>query len=377
MSKEILFTYINNKIFFLSTVILLSIFSYSPEYFAQDEGVSFQGDFLSAVVIKGFDQTNVYPGNFLIGGQYNYPLFSNLEINGGFDFMWLELNGKLDGISKQAEVFMPFVFGGLALNFNEWKIFGKMGVSLDRSMNIVSSNKGWINSILNFYMGAFQFGIKCPLDKSLSVSASVGTYFGPKIKIENTYISFSTINLGLSYNLFSTEVEPQKVEKGVDEYRDRYFILQQENTKLNKQLMDLHDTIKTLETRTVVKVDSIPTVHPVFIPSQSLSIDSVNKVYNLHLREALNLSDFVNKKGLKEEGKLILDEYNNIAATFKGFQSGIYLTCTVGDAKAFKKHEAEFSRIKFRNNPSGKNKLVIDIDVKATEAGNKIKLEIK
>jgi hypothetical protein len=80
---------------------------------------------------------------------------------------------------------------------------------------------------------------------------------------------------------------------------------------------------------------------------------------------------------MKEEGKLILGEYNNIATSFKGLQNGIYLVCTTADIKAFKKNESDFPRIQFRSDPTVKNKLVIDIDVKATEANNKIKLKIK
>jgi hypothetical protein len=95
------------------------------------------------------------------------------------------------------------------------------------------------------------------------------------------------------------------------------------------------------------------------------------------MRESLNLKDFVDKRGLKEEGKLILGEYNNIATSLKGLQAGIYLVCTIADIKAFKKNESAFPRIKFRSDPTVKNKLVIDIDIKATETNNKIKLEVK
>jgi hypothetical protein len=289
------------------------------------------------------------------------------------------LYGKINGVNRQAEVFMPFVFGGAALNFDQWRIFGKIGVSLDESINILGSRQGWASSILSDYMGYCQFGIKCPLDNALSVSTSVGYYFGDKIKIDNTPLTFATVNLGFSYNLFSPEVVPQVVEKGLDEYKDKYFVIQSENAILNRKVLDLRDSIKSLQLKTpaVVNVEHVPVTVPVVIPTRSISVDSINHVYNLHLREALNLKDFVNKRGLKEEGELILEEYNSIAASLKGFKSGIYLICTVSDIKAFKKNESEFSRIKFQSNPSAKNKLIMDIDVNATEINNKIKLIIK
>ena len=132
-----------------------------------------------------------------------------------------------------------------------------------------------------------------------------------------------------------------------------------------------------MESKPIANVVHVPVTVPVLIPTRSISVDSINHIYNLHLKEALNLKDFVNKKGLKEEGKLILEEYNSIASSFKGFQSGIYLICTVSYIKTIKKNESAFPRIKFRSNPSVKNKLIIDIDVNTTEMNNKIKLVIK
>ena len=163
----------------------------------------------------------------------------------------------------------------------------------------------------------------------------------------------------------------------MNEYKEKYDAAQSENKELYKQIVDLHDRIKELGSSAVDKVDTVPLPVNVYIPVKSISVDSINNVYNLHIRESLNLNDFVDRRGLKEEGKLILGEYNNIAASFKGFQSGIYLICTIPDIKAFKKGESAFPRIKFRSDPSVKNKLVIDIDVKTTETNNKIKLKVK
>lgn len=377
MFRQSLFTFMKRRKIFLYTLVFLFIFGFSPLSFPQNQGISLHGDFFSTVFTYGFNQNYNHPGNFLLGAQYNYPLSSIVELNGGFDFLWVELYGRINSVNKQAEVFIPFIFGGMALNFDQWRIFGKIGVSLDKSVNNIGSGKGWVSSIMNFNMGSLQFGIKYPIFNALSLSTSAGYYFGERINIESKRVIFSSVNLGLSYNLFRTEVVPSKIESGVDEYKEKYYAAQSENKGLFKQIIDLHDRIKALESIPVVRVDTVFLPKAENIPVKSISVDSINNVYNLHLRESLNLKNFVNKNGLKEEGKIILEEYNNIAASFKGLQSGIYLICTTSDINALKKGKSEFPRIKFRSDSSLKSSLVIDIDIKTTEINNKIKLEIK
>jgi hypothetical protein len=372
-----MFAFINRQKFFLFTNILLSIFAYSPISSPQSEGISLHGDFFSTVFTYGFNQNYDHPGNFLLGGQYNYPLSTLFELNGGIDFLWVELYGRINNINKQAEVFLPFIFGGAALNFDHWRIFGKIGLSLDESVNDIGSGNGWTSSTLNFYMGSLQFGITYPLYDALSFSTSACYYFGDRIKFESNHLIFSTINLGLSYNLFRPEVVAPEAQKGMDEYKKKYYEAQSENKEFYKQIVNLRDRIKNLESNAVAKINTVS--NPVIenIPVKSISVDSINNVYNLHLRESLNLKDFVNKRGLGEVGKLILSEYNNIATSFKGLQNGIYLVCTIADINIFKKNESDFLRIRFRSDPAAQNKLVIDIDAKKTEAINNIKLEIK
>jgi len=300
-----------------------------------------------------------------------------VELNAGFDFLWVELYGTINNVNKHAETFIPFVFEGVALNFDKWRIFGKIGVSLERSVNNLGSGKGWASSIMNYNMGSLQFGIECPINDAFSISTSANYYFGERIIVDSKRIIFSTINLGFSYNLFNHKAVLPESEKGLNEYKDKYLATQSENKELYKQIINLHDKIKILESSAVVKVDSVPIHAAADIPLKTISVDSINNVYNLHLRESLNVKDFVNKMGLIEEGRLILNEYNNIAATFKGFKSGIYLVCTISDIKVFKKNESDFPRIHFRSDPAVKNKLVIDIDVSSTETNNNIKLKIK
>src|ERR1035438_8900598 len=100
-------------------------------------------------------------------------------------------------------------------------------------------------------MGSLQFGITYPLYDALSLSTSVGYYFGDRIKFESKHLIFSTFNLGLSYNLFRPEVVAPEVEKGLDEYKERFNTVQSENKELYKQIIDLHDRIKTLESSAV------------------------------------------------------------------------------------------------------------------------------
>jgi hypothetical protein len=375
MPGHSLFTFTPHRNF--PALILLITFTFCPFNSPQNKGISIHGDFCSAVFTYGFSQSYDHPGNFSLGVQYNYPLSQRVELNGGFDFLWAELYGRINNVNKQAEVFIPFVFGGVALNYDQWKIFGKVGVSLGESSNNIGSGKGWVSSILNFYMGALQFGIQYPIHDALSVSTSAGYYFGDRIKVDSKRIIFSTINLGLNYNLFQPNVIAPVVEKGIADYKEKYYASRSENEELFKQIINLHDRIKTLQNSTGVNKDTVSNPVPLDIPVRWISVDSINNVYNLHLKESLSLKDFINNKELGEEGKLILGEYNNIASSVKGFQAGIYLICTSSDINVFKKHESEFPRIKFRSNPKAKNKLFFDIDVKTTETNNNLKLRIK
>jgi hypothetical protein len=377
MSGFSLFTCMNHRGLYFCVFVVLFIFAFSPLSSPQNQGISIHGDFFSTVFTYGFNQDYVHSGSFLLGGQYNYPISHMVELNGGFDFLGLELYGRISSGNSVAEIFIPFIFGGAALNFDQWKIFGKVGVALEKSVNNIGSGKGWVSSIMNFDMGSLQLGIKFPIYDALSLSTSAGYYFGDRIKIDTRFLMFSTINLGLSYNLFRPEIVSPIVENGMNEYKEKYNAAQSENKELYKQIVGLHDRIKELESGAVAKVNTVSIPVAVYIPVKSISVDSINNVYNLHIRESLNLKDFVDKKGLKEEGKLILGEYNNIATSFKGLQAGIYLVCTIPDMKAFKKNESAFPRIKFRSDPAVKNKLVIDIDIKATETNNKIKLVVK
>ena len=345
------FNLINRRNFFISAFTLLFIFAFSPLSFSQNEGISLHGDLFSTVFTYGYNQNYDHPGNFLLGGQYNYPLLPVVELNGGFDFLWVELYGCTNNVNKQAEAFIPFIFGGADLNFDHWKIFGKIGASFDRSVNNIGSGKGWTSSILNFNMGLLQFGIKYPISNALSILTSAGYYFGDRITIESNHLIFSTINLGLSYNLFSPEVVSHVVEKDMEEYKEKYYAAQLENETLFKQIINLHDQIKTLKSSLVVKTDSVSIPLAVDFPVKWISVDSINTFYNLHIRKSLNIKDFISKKKLRGEGKLILGEYNNIASTFKGFPAGIYFVCTVADITAFKKNESDFPRIKFRIKP--------------------------
>jgi hypothetical protein len=122
-----------------------------------------------------------------------------------------------------------------------------------------------------------------------------------------------------------------------------------------------------------VKVDSALSSLQV----RTISVDSINSVYKLHIGEELSIKDFVDKNGVSEDGKLILGEYNTIASSFKGFPSGIWFICIVPDTDAFSADKVEFQRIEFKNNSGIQKVLIIYIDVSKTETNNSIKLEIK
>jgi hypothetical protein len=372
MSENLLSTHRNLR---NSAFLFIFLLSFSPFSSGQNEGVSIHGDFFSGAFVYGFDQNYDHPGNFLLGVQYNYPATSLLEFNGGLDFLWVELYGSIKGQNKQTEVFIPFIFGGAALNFDQWKIFGKIGYSLSGSVNVIGSRQGWVSSILNFNMGSFQLGLLFPVTDVLSISTSGGYYFGHKIQVETSNVTFSTFNIGLNYNLFSSKAPQPVLVQGVDEYKEKYLASQSENKALFNEIVELHAKINALSTSSA-KVDT-NTLVPNVTTVETISVDSLNNYYNLHIGEPLNLKDFVNKRGLKEEGRLILEEYNSLAITYKRLPEGIYFICTVPDNAVFLKNEADFPRIKFRSDRAVRNKLIIDIDIKTTELNNKVKLEFK
>jgi hypothetical protein len=377
MMKKIFDTLLIHRI--LSTFIFIPVLliALTSRCSGQDEGVSLHGDLYSLVFAQNFEKNFYHPGNFLLGAQYNLPASNLVEFNGGFDFLWVEPYGIISNSFVEAQVFIPFIFAGIALNIDEWRIFGEVGYSLSNSVNILGSNKGWVSSILDFNMESFQFGLKIPIYEAISLSTSARFYAGDKIMIGKTPISFSSINFGLSYNLFGGGASNREVSTGADAFKEKYYTSQAENRILYQQIVDLHDSIKSLNLK-VVRIDTL-SKQPVFrsIPIETLSVDSLNKVYNLHIGEPLDIKDFVNKTGLKEEGKLILGEYNRIASLFTKLPYGIYFLCDVPELRAFTKNESEFPRINFRSETSNKNTLVINIDIVTTESRNKIKLDIK
>ena len=79
------------------------------------------------------------------------------------DFLWVELYGNINRqINKPKFLYLLFL-AGAALNFDQWKIFGKIGYSLSGSVNIIGSRQGWVSSILDFNMGSLQLGVLIPV----------------------------------------------------------------------------------------------------------------------------------------------------------------------------------------------------------------------
>jgi hypothetical protein len=223
-------------------------------------------------------------------------------------------------------------------------------------------------------------GIKFNILKDLDITASGSYYIGNSVKIDDRVITFTTINIGLSYNLFSFKTETQDPNKSSSNYREMYNKLLTENEKLEKQNMhlikqedEITERLKRSKTGMAVKVDSALSSLQV----RTISVDSINSVYKLHIGEELSIKDFVDKNGVSEDGKLILGEYNTIASSFKGFPSGIWFICIVPDTDAFSADKVEFQRIEFKNNSGIQKVLIIYIDVSKTETNNSIKLEIK
>jgi hypothetical protein len=357
-------------------IVIISI--YSPNTYAQFEGLSIHTDFLSINIPSGFDNNYIHPGNFLAGLQYNLSISTDFEINAGVDFFYAEATGVINSEPRQVEVFIPSVFVGIVLDFDSWAIFGKIGYSPAGSIN-KHGKKEWVSTLAGFDMYPIQIGAKYNIFKDLDLTASLGNYFGNSVKIDNNIISLTTLNLGLSYNLFDPHPETLNVVQSNDNYKYMYNKLLNEKEKLEKQNIQLIKQMNIIDqlnksgkgaTLTVDSVLSIPQI-------KSISVDSINLVYNLHIGHPLNIKSFVNKYGMSDDGKLILGEYNSIATLFRGFPSGIWFICYVPDTSVFLSNKNDFPRIEFRNDPGIKKTLVINFDVEKTETNNLIKVEIK
>jgi len=192
-----------HSMFYSYWLLITVIIIYSPQYFAQFEGLSIHTEFLSFNIPSGFDKNYNRPGNFLGGLQYNFPINSDFEINTGLDFFYTEATGLLNNVPRQVEVFIPSVFGGFVYNFDNWGIFGKAGFSPAGSINQHGS-QGWVSFIPGFDMYPVQLGVKFNMYRDLDLTASVGNYIGKSVKIDNHIISLTTMNIGLSYNLFGS-----------------------------------------------------------------------------------------------------------------------------------------------------------------------------
>jgi hypothetical protein len=333
---------------------------------------------MSINFLNGFNNNYYHLGNFLVGMQYNFPINTNFEINSGVDLFYAEAAGLIiNNESRQVETIISSVFVGVIFNSDTWGIFGKAGYSPAGSIN-QHGGKGWIYTMPGFDMYPVHVGVKYNIFKDLDLTASLGTYFGNSVKIDDHIISLTTLNFGFSYNLFNSPREISNPYQSNDNYRKMYNELitvneklEKQNTYLNKHVNEIINCLRSGNGESA-KVDSL--LHKLMLIS--VSVDSINLVYNLHIGQPLSIKDFVLRNKVSEDGKLILEEYNSIASSFKDFPSGIWFVCFVPDTNVFRNNKDDFPRIEFRNDPENNKVLLINIDVSKTETNNGIKLEI-
>jgi hypothetical protein len=359
---------------FTSWFLLTVFFVSSSKGYAQFEGVSIHSDFLSINIPAGLDKNYYHPGNFLAGLQYNYPTSTDFELNVGLDFLYAEATGLINSVSRQVEVFIPSIFAGFVINSDDWGFFGKAGYAPVGSIN-QHNHKEWVSTIPGFDMYPVQFGVKYKVLKDVDINASMGYYIGNSVKIDDHIVSLTTVNLGISFNLFGSHFETY-----TDNYKLMYNDLQLQNTNLEKQnqylIKQVDDIVKRLNKPGKEVEATADSVLP-RTPLVSISIDSINTIYNLHIGKPLSIKTFVNRNSVSNDGKLILGEYNSIAASLKGFPAGIWLVCSVPDTNAFLSYKDDFPRMYFKKDYGIKKNLVINIDINKTETSNGIKLEVK
>ena len=351
---------------------------YSQNGYSQTQGLSLHTDFLSLMLPQGFDNNYYHPGSFLGGFQYIFPVSTGFGLSLGVDLMYGEATGTINSNSRQIEFFVPSLFAGIDFDFDGWGLFGKAGYAPAGSVNL-HDRQNWVTTIQGFDMYPLQFGLKYNIIRNLDFTLSVENLIGNSLKIDNKTISVSTIGFGLSYNLFNSDTESAD-ENSNDNYKKMYNDLLAENEKLEKQNLhlikqsdEIIGRLKSVEINSESTVDSAQTLKMI----KSISIDSINTVYNLHIGKPLKIKDFVNKKRMTDAGKLILAEYNQIASSLNGFPSGIWFVCLVPDLSFFAEDKNDFPRIEFIQNSDKQKNLVLKVDVKKTENKNGIKLDVR
>jgi len=364
--------------FYVCWIFLFIIIICSLKGNAQFKGLSIHGDLVSINIPTGFDINRYHPGNYLGGFQYNLPTSQTFEVDAGFDLFYGNATGIINDSAKEIEAIIPSIFAGITFNFDNWGIFGKVGYSPWGTINRHDVDINWLKTMSGFDMIPLHIGIKYKLNHDLDITGSLGQYFGNSITLGTHTISFTSLNLGFSYNLWGSNSNSADLSNVY--YKQMYDDLLTENKKLENQntflIKQVAEIIHKLNKPGTMVAESADSVLP---PPQikSISVDSINNVYNLHIGQPLSIKSFVNKRRVSEDGKLILSEYNSIASTIKGFPSGIWFNCLVPDSSFFLANNSDFPRIHFKNNPSSKKSLVINVDVDKTESNNGIRLIIK
>ena len=298
------------------TVLLLFLCSIS--IFGQsNNGVSLHANIFSDFSSSEFDTPYSRPGNFLIGGQYNYFLNDKLSLNGGVNFLWMEISGEMKNSPQlQAEVFSPYLFLGVQYEINDFSIFTNIGSSIGGKQNQIGSSDGSVLNGKSIHLIPFTFGGKYKINNKLSIYLGYMSNFGEKIKIYDiSQINFKGIDIGLSYNLFGKN---KVVNDSINKLTKRI-----QGLSIKKDsLKNLQSKIDSLENQKL-KQDTVYIYH--------MDIEQINKENYLRINENYELSDLIKYNKISDDGKIIIEAYNDFAKNYElaNDNKGLYLKCLV------------------------------------------------
>lgn len=344
-----------------------------PFCFAQNDEFSIHGNFLSIVSSSGFDEAKARAGNFMLGGEYSYYLSSGISLVGGADLLWQELNGrkKISNSTEMHSSIVEVLSGVLSLGFNfkladDYMFFLKGGYA-SGYQNYSGTAKGFILSGDPFNGTLLLGGLKYNLTSNLTFNTSViynlssnlFTVYPNQEPLKN--LKFYSISFGLGYNFFAPASGP-----GLDRCIRENSQLREENLKLNKDLKTIdkslinkegdllaaNQRIQDLETKLEEKNEQVV---------DTIDIQKLNKDHYIQLKDPYDISEFVKKSSFTEEGNRMLAVYESIAK-----EHGYAFTCKVPEAKTLKNF-GSFKQLTLQSDSSLSDRLIIDIDIPATE----------
>lgn len=247
----------------LLTLFLLASSNEKSEGQKHLDGLTFHGDFFNIVIPSGFTgKSKQRVGNFDLGADYQFFKYDKLDLFAGINFLWLEMNGSMklpdESLTRQLqfELFAPSIYLGSNYSFHEkLGAFLDIGFSMGAKYNQLGTYKGWVLSGKSISIIPLNFGIKYSITPAIDINMAIATNLGDNITefgnptenfrqtYENADINFTTIDFGISYNLFQNTVSESVIHKKQD--RIKSLIEDKKSLKIkNSKLDSIKDSLQ-------------------------------------------------------------------------------------------------------------------------------------